>query len=273
MKIETSSQKCIEALLELVSTKVSYVVQEATVVSRDILRKYPGQYEYIVSTLCENLDSLDEPESKKSIIWVIGQYAARIENADTLLEDFIFSLTDETYEVQLAIITAAVKLFIARPAKGQELVLRVLTWATKQADNPDIRDRGFMYWRLLSTNLNATKQIVLSEKRIGLETENRFAMEEYIGSLASVYHKSPQQFIRGNHKPRVLEPSPALRPDKLQRSISTEQYVLEVRKLTSFSSTMNGHSSHSPTSPQSDVFGMNGNALVDVRLNDDGDIA
>jgi len=47
----------------------------------------------------------------------------------------------------------------------------------------------------------------------------------------------------------------------------------EARKLTSFSSTMNGHSSHSPTSPQSEVFGMNGNALVDVRLNDDGDIA
>jgi AP-2 complex subunit beta-1 len=211
VKIEDAARKCVAALLELVSTKVSYVVQEATVVSRDILRKYPGQYESIISTLCENLDSLDEPESKKSIIWVIGQYAARIENADTLLEDFIFSLADETYEVQLALLTATVKLFIARPAKGQELVLRVLTWATKEAENPDLRDRGFMYWRLLSTNLSATKQIVLSEKRIGLESENRFAMEEYIGSLASVYHKSPQQFIRGNFKPRILELSPALR--------------------------------------------------------------
>lgn len=213
VRIEAAAQKCISALLELVSTKVSYVVQEATVVSRDILRKYPGQYESIISTLCDNLDSLDEPESKKSIIWVIGQYAARIENADTLLEDFIFSLADENYEVQLALLTATVKLFIARPAKGQDLVLRVLTWATKEAENPDIRDRGFMYWRLLSTNLSATRQIVLSEKRIGLESENRFAMEEYIGTLASVYHKSPQQFIRGNFKPKVLEQSPALRPN------------------------------------------------------------
>jgi AP-2 complex subunit beta-1 len=215
VKIESAAQKCVGALLELVSTKVSYVVQEATVVSRDILRKYPGQYESIIATLCENLDSLDETESKKSIIWVIGQYAARIENADSLLEDFIFSLADETYEVQLALLTAAVKLFIARPAKGQDLVLKVLTWATKEADNPDIRDRGFMYWRLLSTNLSATKQIVLSEKSIGLETENRFSMEEYIGTLASVYHKSPQQFIRGSFKPRRLESSPVLRSPSL----------------------------------------------------------
>jgi AP-2 complex subunit beta-1 len=225
VKIESAAQRCISTLLELVSTKVSYVVQEATVVSRDILRKYPGQYESIISTLCDNLDSLDEPESKKSIIWVIGQYADRIENADTILEDFVFSLADEIYEVQLALLTAAVKLFIARPAKGQELVLKVLTWATKEADNPDIRDRGFMYWRLLSTNLSATKQIVLSEKRIGLETDNRFAMEEYIGTLASVYHKSPQQFIRGNFKPRVLEGSPALRSSMLSSNSRLSKYL------------------------------------------------
>jgi len=249
--------------LELVSTKVSYVVQEATVVSRDILRKYPGQYESIISTLCENLDSLDEPESKKSIIWVIGQYAARIENADTLLEDFVFSLADETYEVQLALLTATVKLFIARPAKGQELVLRVLSWATKEADNPDIRDRGFMYWRLLSTNLNATRQIVLSEKKIGLESENRFAMEEYIGSLASVYHKSPQQFIRGNHKPRVLEQSPALRLNLGTSSVEVERYYLLLVSSADLAySYQTGNAQRedhgnplSPTSPQGDVFG------------------
>jgi len=215
VKVEIAAQKCVSTLLELVSTKVSYVVQEATVVSCDILRKYPGQYEYIISSLCENLDSLDEPESKKAIIWVIGQYAARIENADALLEDFIFSLADETCGVQLALLTATVKLFISRPAKGQDLVLKILTWATKEAENPDIRDRGFMYWRLLSTNLNAAREIVLSEKPTGLETESRFATEEYIGTLASVYHKAPQHFIRGNFKPKTLESSPALRSDLL----------------------------------------------------------
>ena len=31
---------------------------------QDIFRKYPSQYESIISTLCENLDSLDEPEAR-----------------------------------------------------------------------------------------------------------------------------------------------------------------------------------------------------------------
>ena len=39
-------------------------MQEAIVVIRDIFRKYPNKYENIISILCENLDSLDEPEAR-----------------------------------------------------------------------------------------------------------------------------------------------------------------------------------------------------------------
>lgn len=36
-------------------------------VPQDIFRRYPNQYESIIATLCENLESLDEPEAKVSI--------------------------------------------------------------------------------------------------------------------------------------------------------------------------------------------------------------
>jgi len=39
-------------------------MQEAIIVIKDIFRKYPNKYESIISTLCENLDSLDEPEAR-----------------------------------------------------------------------------------------------------------------------------------------------------------------------------------------------------------------
>lgn len=32
--------------------------------AQDIFRKYPNRYESIISALCENLDTLDEPEAK-----------------------------------------------------------------------------------------------------------------------------------------------------------------------------------------------------------------
>lgn len=215
IKIEPAARKCINTLLELVATKVSYIVQEATVVIRNIFRKYPNQYESIITTLCQNLDSLDEPEAKAAMIWIIGQYASRIENSDVLLEDFLFSFADEPVEVQLALLTATVKLFIQRPTKGQELVPKVLKWATEDTDNPDLRDRGYMYWRLLSSDMETAKTIVMGDKPpITAESEklDPATLEEMclnVGTLATVYLKPVQQVFR-SARVRKLTDSPAL---------------------------------------------------------------
>ncbi|KAL1923980.1 uncharacterized protein VTP21DRAFT_7015 [Calcarisporiella thermophila] len=216
VKIESAAERCIATLLELIQTKVNYIVQEAIVVIKDIFRKYPNQYETIISTLCENLDSLDEPDAKAAMIWIIGQYADRIENSHELLDDFLYNFLEEPVEVQLALLTATVKLFIKRPTVGQDLVPKVLKWATEEVDNPDLRDRGFIYWRLLSTDPAAAKEVVLSDKpQISTETERMdpVMLDElllHIASLSSIYHKSPTSFIRYS-KPRFLIPSPVLR--------------------------------------------------------------
>ena len=57
---------------------MNYVVQEAIVVIKDIFRKYPNKYESIIATLCENLDTLDEPEARASMIWIIGMYCRKL---------------------------------------------------------------------------------------------------------------------------------------------------------------------------------------------------
>ena len=117
----------------MIQTKVNYVVQEAVIVIKDIFRKYPNKYEGIIATLCENLDSLDEPEAKASMIWIIGEYSDRIENADQLLESFMENFADESPLVQLQLLTASVKLFLRRPKTTQEIVQRVLNMATQVA--------------------------------------------------------------------------------------------------------------------------------------------
>lgn len=220
IKIEPAARQCIAVLLELVATKVTYIVQEATVVIRNIFRKYPNQYESIIATLCENLDSLDEPEAKAAMVWIIGEYAGRIENSDELLEDFLDTFGDEPVEVQLALLTATVKLFIQRPTRGQELVPKVLRWATEETDNPDLRDRGYMYWRLLSSDMAAAKEIVMGEKPpITAESEklDPQTLEEMclvVGTLATVYLKPVQQVFRSARVRRLVD-SPALQRQKV----------------------------------------------------------
>ncbi|KAI9505782.1 adaptin N terminal region-domain-containing protein [Coemansia spiralis] len=215
IKIELAADRCVRALLDLIQTKVNYVVQEAIIVIRDVFRKYPNRYESIIATLCENLDTLDEPEARAAMIWIIGQYADRIDNSDEVLDKFLDSFLDDPAEVQLALLTAVVKLFIMRPTAGQDLVPKVLKWATEEVDSPDIRDRGFIYWRLLSTDPEMARTIVLSDKpEISAEGEklDMSLLEELvlqIGSLSSIYRKPPTAFIPFA-KRRVLGQSPAL---------------------------------------------------------------
>ena len=148
------------------------------------------RYESIIATLCENLDTLDEPEAKASMIWIIGEYAERIDNADELLEQFLETFPEEQSlvrlenpgfsavpafpgiifravlhtaenkkpgggvmcttvpfcapsQVQLQLVTATVKLFLKKPTeKPQAMIQLVLTYATQETDNPDLRDRA-----------------------------------------------------------------------------------------------------------------------------------
>ena len=196
-------------LLELIQTKVNYVVQEAIIVIKDIFRKYPNRYESIIATLCENLDTLDEPEAKASMIWIIGEYADRIDNAPELLESFVENFDDENPQVQLQLLTAIVKLFLKRPEDAKDLVGTVLNMATSNADNPDLRDRGYVYWRLLSTDPEAAQSVVLASKPvINDDTHNMdpAVLEVLIGNiatLASVYHKLPEMFVK-DHKSGVI---------------------------------------------------------------------
>ncbi|PKI48555.1 hypothetical protein CRG98_031052 [Punica granatum] len=202
IKLERAAERCISVLLELIKIKVNYVVQEAIIVIKDIFRRYPNTYESIIATLCESLDTLDEPEAKASMIWIIGEYAERIDNADELLESFLESFPEEPPQVQLQLLTATVKLFLKKPTDGpQQMIQVVLNNATVETDNPDLRDRAYIYWRLLSTDPEAAKDVVLTEKPVITDDSNQLdpsLLDELlsnIATLSSVYHKPPEAFV------------------------------------------------------------------------------
>jgi len=201
VKLERACERAITVLLELIETKVNYVVQEATVVIKDIFRKYPSRYEQVLSALCDSLDALDEPEAKASMIWILGEYAERIDNVDELLDGFLGNFHDEPPIVQQQLLTAIVKLFLKKPVTTQDMVSRALKCATEESNNHDLRDRGYIYWRLLSTNPEATKHVVLGDKPTIKDESQVFEkpiLEKLIADLSlmsSVYHQPREEFI------------------------------------------------------------------------------
>jgi AP-1 complex subunit beta-1 len=229
IKLDKAADKCIKVLLQLIKDKTpggsasasseatgggggggadqNYLVQEAVVVIKDIFRRYPNHYETVIGVLCEHLESLDEPEAKAALVWIIGEYADRIENAADLLEDFLDGFLEEPAQVQLALLTAVVKCYLKVPDDAQETVQRVLQMATEESDNPDLRDRGYIYWRLLSTDPDAARMVVLADKPVVRDDTNAVPeslltdMLAQIGTLSSVYHKLPEAFVRKSRRP------------------------------------------------------------------------
>ena len=70
-----------------------------------------------------------------------------------------------------------------------------------EPDAPDLRDRGFVSWRLISADLEAAKEVVLSNKESIDDSSSKHdgnLLDEllmHIASLASVYHKPPSSFL------------------------------------------------------------------------------
>ena len=114
------------------------------------------------------------------------------------------------------------KLFLKKPDSSQGIVQRVLNTATKDCDSPDVRDRAYIYWRLLSMDPAAAKvscwpsfalfpetliipvfpqAVVLAHRppiSIPRTTVAPALLEELLGevsSLASVYHKPAETFV------------------------------------------------------------------------------
>lgn len=102
----------------------------------------------------------------------------------------------------MAILTAAVKIYLKLEGSAEEMIVDILKKATEENNNPDLRNWGYIYWRMLSTDPEALKTIVLAEKppisgdSFNFDGPLLEKLVANIGTLASVYSKPPEQFVK-----------------------------------------------------------------------------
>lgn len=226
IKLEVTAQQSVDTLIDLLSDNVPHIVQECIVVLKNVLRKYPGRFDYAIDPAVRNYEIIEERDAKASICWIVGQYSEQIPDAQKIITSFVLSFNDSPLEVQYVILTAVVKYYVKFPSQGEGPLLKVLKKATEVSDNPDVRDRGFFYWRMITNPVNAgtngdfqkkTKEVVIDpEPLISSENENidptiLEELELNIGTLVSVYLKSVEHVFR-LAKRKLLPYSLALQP-------------------------------------------------------------
>ena len=91
-------------------------------VAKDILRKFPNKYEKLITDLIKKTDEFYEVEAKASLVWIVGEYAEMIDNSEKIIGDYHQSFLEDPDTVRLQVLTAAVKLYLKKPEKSEQLI-------------------------------------------------------------------------------------------------------------------------------------------------------
>ncbi|OHT13390.1 Adaptin N terminal region family protein [Tritrichomonas foetus] len=206
VQFESAAAACVDKIVSLIDMKVHFVVQECIVVAVDIFRRYPGKYEGIITNINASLSgNLDDHRAKAAMVWILGEYAEQIGNSGDLINAlFLDDFCEETSDVQISIITAVVKYYLTCEG-GDDMLRRVINMATNQIDNPDVRDRAFMYLSLVSECPDAALDIIFPDQssipklEVDLCTINPKLVSQlvpHIGTLSVLYNKLPHDFVQ-----------------------------------------------------------------------------
>jgi len=87
----------------------------------------------------------------------------------------------------------------------------VFDFCFKECDNPDLRERGYVYWRLMNIDPNIATHIVLSDKAVisqessNLDPSLLDKLMDNFGTLSIIYSKPPELFVKKSKRINIGE--------------------------------------------------------------------
>lgn len=204
IKHPESADYIMTMLMLFLDLETTYVTSGTLVVLVDVLRKYPNLSEQIVDRVgdvSKTVVKSDDAEARKALLWLIGEFGSDIEEAPYILEDFVDKIEDETEPgVRLQMLTAAMKLFFARPPECQKLLGTLFEKMIDDDSHMDVHDRALLYYRLLRTNVDEARRVIAGSKATIEEFAERRGevvdkVFEEFNSLACVYGHPADTFV------------------------------------------------------------------------------
>lgn len=217
IQLSGSVVKAVNLLNDIIDQRGGdLIINESTIVLTNILRRYPGKSDLtslIIPIISNHTVELDKPEALADYVWILGEYPKYFSNLHEKLESLIKGFLECETLLQLNILTTVVKINAAIPGnkKYSSLLQQILELATKECENADVRDKAYIYWRLLSssTSNSLQKKIILAKLppiESTIPTFSPHLLEQLLkelSTLSSVYHKPAKTFIDPSAYSRV----------------------------------------------------------------------
>jgi vesicle coat complex subunit len=202
-KFELSMEIAVEAMKEILEHNLDFTLSEGIIVARDIMRKYKGKSLELLKKIDEELiKQIQDPDAKEAVLFIIGEFCTYIKNSTELITPFVESISSETPGVRLQILSCVIKNYVNKPDETETLVQSCLLKCGEESENPDVRDRAYIYWRLLETEPDIAKEMLTMEKPSFEFKEDNYLegplldnIIENMTNMSSVCHKTGNELI------------------------------------------------------------------------------
>ena len=207
-KFENSMNICVDNLQHIFQYNQDFTIDQGVIVMRDLLRKYENEEKpkQLLKIIDEKfIEKIRLPESKKAILYIIGEYCKKIKKSTEYIKIFFNDFSSVNEIVQVQILNAGVKNFLKKSndKKAEEVASNILQKCVEESVNADVRDRGYFYWRLLGADPDLAKEMICCEK-ISFDTLDDQPMEQdlcedilqNITNMSCIYHMKSSDIIK-----------------------------------------------------------------------------
>ena len=208
LKYEKSVDLCVSIFSEFFDSSSEVLLNEVSIVSRDIIRKYKSSSIQLLEKINSDLiiNVLTDNEAKSSLIFLLGEYCNLIPESNEYIAELIetYNSNSTSTDIKLQILSTAVKNFINKPdEKNSENIVKLcLKKGAEESENPDVRDRAYFFWRLLENEPDLAKEMFNEIKPNFIMQEDTLIPDNIVDdmisnmtNLSSVYHCLSQDLL------------------------------------------------------------------------------
>ena len=161
-RISLKLENCLESIIKIFqkilkecenNTFINHLFNKICIGMQFIERKYKNiaKFKLLIPMILSNYEKIVGNPSKIAYLYFFmksGQSSqeSAVENISIICEDF----ENEDIEVQLVIVSALMKTYLNFSSDLSSLTKKVFQYCTEASEHPDLRDRAFIYWRLIS---------------------------------------------------------------------------------------------------------------------------
>lgn len=222
IKLAAFAVPALSALIHLLDHRGGDVLLNLCVpVFASVLRRYPRRNDLVtlvVPVVLRLAPELSDPPALAAYVFLLGHYPSYFSALPEQLRPLVDSFLDAEPPLQLNILAAVVRICVAVPDAGCSALLQaVLEKATTDCDNPDVRDKAYLYWRLLSLSApDAQRAVILAPLPPIDSVIASFspavldALMHELSTLSSVYLKPAATFVDPAAAPKARRSSRAI---------------------------------------------------------------